>query len=73
MSASLLIEPTHDEISNCAYFHWQEEGSPWERDQQYWFAAETELMQRWLATQGTMWTRESEHLAQVLTRVTMRV
>ena len=62
MSEHQLKEPTQQEISDCAYFHWQDGGSLDGREDQYWFAAETELMQQWMAGQGIVWTRETEQL-----------
>lgn len=59
MSTRLLKEPSHEEISQCAYFRWLHQGEPEGQDRRNWFAAETELMQHGLAEDGIDWGRET--------------
>ena len=41
--AAETCEPTHEEISVCAYYIWLSEGRPENKDSAHWFEAETQL------------------------------
>jgi hypothetical protein len=63
MSSSKSVpppQPTHDEISLCAYVIWLDEGRPDGRDKEHWYQAETQLNVT-RAHEG--WIGETDHTA----------
>lgn len=54
-----LKEPTHDEIACRAYFRWIGRGASQGEEKLNWFAAETELMEKWMDEKGIFWARET--------------
>ena len=62
MPAHDLNEPTHAMISDCAYFHWLNEGSVQGHDREDWLAAEKQLVQAQFVAQGIAWVRGTAYL-----------
>jgi hypothetical protein len=55
-------EPMQEEIACSAYYLWQAGGFHRGEEQKHWFAAETELMQGWMAQEGILWARATEEM-----------
>ena len=69
MPARELQTPTHHDIAERAYFHWQRNGAAHGMDKEHWFRAETELMQKELGGKGIVWARTTHDLQRGLEKV----
>ena len=73
MSDSKLDEPSHNLISDCAYFHWLDDGSLAGHENSDWLAAEKELRQQQFIAQGIAWVHGTEFLPHGFEWTTIRV